>query len=168
MANKNDLRFIKTERLLEETYIELKKKSSAPIKVNKLCEAALINKTTFYIHYETMDDLHMHICQKTVKRILNDCPLADAAFTDTEASVNALVSAMRENAEILDILFGNNTTLLVHMLEQELLKIYIKDENDSETAMTLSFAIGGATQLLVKSQDEKRVATTVKLLKKLL
>lgn len=40
--NRNDLRFVKTERLIEDTYLALKMKSRGPIKVNTLCEAALM------------------------------------------------------------------------------------------------------------------------------
>jgi AcrR family transcriptional regulator len=56
VANKNDLRFVKTERLIRSTYLALRRKARQPVKVRELCEAALINKSTFYAHYETMGE----------------------------------------------------------------------------------------------------------------
>ena len=61
--NKNDLRFQKTEMLIKKTYLTLKKRGSSVVKVKDLCEKAMINKTTFYAHYETIDHLHKQVCE---------------------------------------------------------------------------------------------------------
>ena len=66
MANKNDLRYIKTERLIVHTYVDMRMRDPSPVKVSDLCREALINKTTFYSHYDTMESLHRHICRETV------------------------------------------------------------------------------------------------------
>ena len=48
-----DLRVIKTKKNIRDTFVELRKKHSLDeIKVNMLCEKAMINKTTFYNHYQ--------------------------------------------------------------------------------------------------------------------
>ena len=47
MANKNDLRYIKTERLIVHTYVDMRMRDPSPVKVSDLCREALINKTTF-------------------------------------------------------------------------------------------------------------------------
>ena len=105
MANRMDLRYIKTEKLIENTYLSLKRKYHRPIKVSELCEAALINKTTFYTHYETMEALHAHICEKEVGRIIEGCPNIDTAFTDTGSFVKSLVSAIQNCSPVLEALF---------------------------------------------------------------
>ena len=69
--NKNDLRFQKTEIIIKNTYLMLKKHGSTSVKVKELCEAAMINKTTFYSHYETIEHLHKQICLDFVSDILS-------------------------------------------------------------------------------------------------
>lgn len=167
MANKNDLRFIKTERLIEETYIALKKKTSVPIKVSDLCEAALINKTTFYAHYENMNLLHQHICEKLVTGILNECPNVQEAFTNTEAFVTSTMNAFQQNGEILKTIYGDNETALINNVESVLLERYLQGNEPPEAEMMISFALGGTARLLIKSQEPSRVRTVVSLLKKL-
>ena len=89
MVNKNDLRYIKTERLIVHTYVDMRLRDPSPVKVSDLCREALINKTTFYSHYDTMESLHRHICRETVADILGRCDCAQMAFSDTYARSTA-------------------------------------------------------------------------------
>lgn len=56
--NKNDLRVKKTKNALYNTLMELMKaKSFEEIKVSDICNAALINRSTFYAHYNDKYEL---------------------------------------------------------------------------------------------------------------
>lgn len=56
--NKNDLRVIKTQNILYKTLLELmKEKSFEEIKVSDICTHALINRSTFYSHYNDKYEL---------------------------------------------------------------------------------------------------------------
>ncbi|MBR6133826.1 MAG: TetR/AcrR family transcriptional regulator C-terminal domain-containing protein [Bacilli bacterium] len=58
MENKNDLRVIKTKKILFEALINLMKKESfEKIKVSDICNEALVNRSTFYAHYDDKLDL---------------------------------------------------------------------------------------------------------------
>ena len=58
MEKKTDLRVIKTKNLIYNTLIELMKdKTFEEIKVSDICNKALINRSTFYSHYEDKYDL---------------------------------------------------------------------------------------------------------------
>lgn len=58
MNKKTDLRIIKTKNLMFNTLIELMKtKTFEEIKVSDICNEALINRSTFYSHYENKYDL---------------------------------------------------------------------------------------------------------------
>ena len=58
MTNKTDLRVIKTKALLYKTLEELmKEKSFEEIKVSDICNIALINRSTFYSHYNDKYEL---------------------------------------------------------------------------------------------------------------
>ncbi|MGN1358231.1 MAG: TetR/AcrR family transcriptional regulator, partial [Bacilli bacterium] len=55
---KVDLRVVKTKRLLYATLLELmKEKTFEEIKVSDICNKALVNRSTFYSHYQDKYDL---------------------------------------------------------------------------------------------------------------
>ena len=168
MSNKTDLRFIKTERLIEDTYLSLRMKFHRPIKVRELCDAALINKTTFYAHYETMEALHAHICEKEVGRIVENCPNIDTAFSDTGRFVTSLVSAIQNCAPIMEALFYHDTASQINAVEAILLKHYMGHSASQEQEMKMIFAIGGAAKLLIPEQSEERIQMTIQLIDKVL
>lgn len=168
MSNRTDLRFIKTEKLIEDTYLTLRMKFHRPIKVRELCEAALINKTTFYAHYETMEALHAHICEKEVGYIIESCPNIDTAFSDTGRFVTSLVSAIQNCAPIMEALFYNDTASQINAVEAVLLKYYLEHSASSEQEMKMIFAIGGAAKLLIPEQSEDRIQMTIRLIDKVI
>ena len=58
MKNTTDLRVIKTKNLLYQTLIELMKdKTFEEIKVSDICSKAMVNRSTFYAHYEDKYEL---------------------------------------------------------------------------------------------------------------
>ena len=55
---KNDLRVIKTKNILFNTLLELmKEKQFEEIKVSDICSRSLVNRTTFYAHYNDKYEL---------------------------------------------------------------------------------------------------------------
>lgn len=168
MANRKDLRFVKTEKLIEETYLNLRMKFHRPVKVRELCESALINKTTFYTHYETMETLHAHICEKEVGRIVENCPDIDTAFTDTGRFVRSLVLAIQKCSPIMDALFYNDTAGQINAVEAALLKHYSGHSSSPQQEMKMIFAIGGAAKLLISEQSDERIRMTIQLIEKVI
>ena len=56
--NKNESKYFNTAMLMDEALIELLgKKDYAYITVKEICNKAMVNRSTFYLHYETIDDL---------------------------------------------------------------------------------------------------------------
>lgn len=168
MANKTDLRFLKTEKLIENTYLTLRGKYYRPIKVRELCELAMINKTTFYAHYETMEALHAHVCEKEVGRIIESCPNIDTAFSDTGHFVRSLVSAIQDCSPIMDALFYQDTVGQINAVETVLLKHYLGSGVSPQQEMKMIFAIGGAAKLLIPEQSEERIQMAIQLIGKVL
>ncbi|MDR2108077.1 MAG: hypothetical protein LBP28_01265 [Coriobacteriales bacterium] len=167
-ANKADLRFVKTEQLIEKTYLELKKETQQPVKVSDLCSAALINKSTFYSHYETMEALDESICTKEVEGMLERCPNIDSAFTNTDAFVESLVEAIRGNLPLIGTLFKNDTIRQLSVFESCLMKRYLHGDESPQMEMKIVFAIGGAARLLITNQSEERIRMTIRLIKVIL
>ena len=161
MANKTDLRYIKTEKLIEDTYLSLKRKYRRPIKVSELCEAALINKTTFYTHYETMEALHVHICEKQVGQIIEGCP-------NTGRFVRSFVSAIQSCSPVLEALFHDDLASQINTIESILLKRYLGSGVSPEQELKMIFAIGGAAKILIPAQSEERIQLTIQLIDKVI
>lgn len=56
--NKNETKYLNTAQLMDEALIILlEKKNYEYITVKEICEKAGVNRSTFYLHYETMNDL---------------------------------------------------------------------------------------------------------------
>ncbi len=54
----NDLRYIKTEKLIRETFCNmLLEMDYTQINIKELSERAMINRKTFYLHYNSLDEL---------------------------------------------------------------------------------------------------------------
>lgn len=63
-ANSNDLRVLKTKKLLKDSLVLLlNNKSISNIKVTELCQNAMISKGTFYLHYNDIYDLYRETLQ---------------------------------------------------------------------------------------------------------
>ena len=147
MANKNDLRYIKTERLIVHTYVDMRMRDPSPVKVSDLCREALINKTTFYSHYDTMESLHRHICRETVADILGRCDCAEKAFSDTYAFVSELVGAILREERLLNF------------------KIYLNDDDEPKRKEKIIFCIGGTSRLLLMNPDEQGIRAASELIR---
>lgn len=67
---KVDLRVVKTKRLLYATLLELmKEKTFEEIKVSDICNKALVNRSTFYSHYQDKYDLFSELVMD-IKNVL--------------------------------------------------------------------------------------------------
>lgn len=162
--NKNDLRFKKTEIAIKKAYMDLKTSNAKPIKVTELCEKAMINKTTFYTHYETMDALKKQICQEYISKILNNCAHINEMLTDINAFVNDIYTLFNEHKKIILRLYENDINALVNDVEKELLKIIANTNVSEDTEFIIRFCIGGALRLLMLNPKDENLNKTIKLI----
>ncbi len=167
MINKNDLRYIKTDRLIQETYLKMRAESSRPVQVGALCTAAQINKSTFYTHYEDIIALHRAVCLKLTKDIIQSCDHVMDVFADTHAFVTSLLESMDQHWKEFTALFEEGSIDFSNLFEEELLTLYIRDD-DPETAIKMKFAIGGALRLLIHPQYRADIDKVASLIRKVL
>ena len=153
--NKNDLRYLKTEQLLRDSYFRLKKKNKDKrIKISDLCKEAMVNKTTFYYHYETIEDFEKQVCYEEISAALKNCESLRDIFNDTENAVNELVDVFTENKKEFAVLFSGDTYSLVQAVEEFLLSIFIDEASSPEEMIKIKFAVGGASRVLIESNSE--------------
>ena len=62
--NRSESRYFATAARMDEAFLTLlAKKDFEYITVKEICEVAEVNRSTFYLHYETMSDFH-YICYR--------------------------------------------------------------------------------------------------------
>ena len=97
-----------TRRLIREAMLELlKTKSIQRISVRELCDAAGINRTTFYNHYDGIYDVLAEI----EERFLEQLSTADASLghgDGLERHIESLCLKLEQNADTALLLLANN------------------------------------------------------------
>ena len=151
--NTHDLRYIKTEKTLKEAFLRLKS-TGKPFTLTQLCEEALINKTTFYKHYETLDDFEHKVCKEELRSIYLQCEHIYDAFTDTRYFVSDLRSKIKEHAKTIQVLFQNRIDQHLRISEELLLELYLDKVTSKEDELKIRFAIAGSSKILVTTNDE--------------
>ena len=117
-TKKEDLRVKKTKILIKKAFIELAKKTEyQKINVKDLCDNAMINRNTFYLHYQNKDDL--------VKEMINDT-IDKYKTIFMPLIANFFIAIHNKNIEE----FANNIrSLLTYLYEDsELYKIILTDD----------------------------------------
>ena len=97
--NKSESNYFATAARMDEAFLELiEKKDFAYITVKEICEKAGVNRSTFYLHYETVGDLLEESVQHIIDRFvefmpydtadflkkLNECPLEELYLSTPE------------------------------------------------------------------------------------
>ena len=166
--NKNDLRFQKTESLIKKTYWDLKKHGSTIVKVKDLCDTAMINKTTFYAHYETMEHLHKAVCREFAANILAQNPYIDKIPGEIQVFIYSILNSFVETMPTIEKLYGDNVNALVNDVESVLMEEFLKGSLNEDYVLSIRFCIGGAFRLLAVEHDPGSIKKTVELIEKVL
>ncbi len=162
--NKNDLRFQKTEAAIKNAYFSLKKQGDTVVKVKELCEAAMINKTTFYAHYETVEHLHKQVCREFVTELLGRCQQID----NIREFVYSVLGVFMNSVPTIEKLYGDDLYALVNDAENVLVELFEEKAVDEDYELSVRFCIGGAFRLLVMEKDPVRVQKTVEFIERVL
>lgn len=111
--NKSESKYFNTAAKMDEAFLDLlSQKEFAYITVKEICEKAGVNRSTFYLHYETISDLlsesieymneqflnYMSDSQRIMSR-LNDCPL-DELYLITPEYLMPYLNYIKENKRL--------------------------------------------------------------------
>ena len=112
MKEKTDLRIIKTKKILFDALLKLmKKKNFEKIKIADICEEALINRSTFYAHYEDKYELLMALFEEQKISLLEKLDNKENTNFSKEylmEVLNILINYIDENREIYSAILSNN------------------------------------------------------------
>ncbi|MGN0437296.1 MAG: TetR/AcrR family transcriptional regulator [Lachnospiraceae bacterium] len=112
--NKSESKYFNTAVRMDEAFLELlEKKDFEYITVKELCQQAGVNRSTFYLHYETLGDLiveciqylyrhflsHMESQEYNIVEKLQDCPL-DELYLVTPDYLKPYLAYIKENKRL--------------------------------------------------------------------
>lgn len=147
-----DLRVVKTRKTIGEAFLELRSKNALEkIKVKELCELALINKTTFYKHYQDIYVLSEEIENETILSIISSFEHMNSLFTDPDGFVKGLYYAFKSHERLIMTLFSGRMNVLIDKVEKQLMIHYPSLRSMPEKEIMLSFLLRGASQVLMES-----------------
>lgn len=148
MASK-DLRIIKTRKAIRDTFIEMRR--TLPIEkihVRELCRNAMINKSTFYNHYEDIYALENELEDEAIEQFLTNFEEKDCLLTDPVKFLTNMPPVFDANMEQLLPLFRENMDTAFFKLEAKLRKIYETPDMPQEDRIRLSFILNGTMHTL--------------------
>lgn len=164
MANKKDLRYQKTEMLIKDSFLELKKYGK--VSVTSICKKAIINTSTFYDHYLDIVELEEKLQNELLNEILSNAEYIDQAFTLNENFYISLINLFNCNKKNLNLYFNSDEKLIIRKIEEELLERYLKNSHSEEEEVLIRFIIGGASHILATDCSDTKIKKTIDLVKK--
>lgn len=130
MKEKIDLRILKTKKALFETLMVLiKDKSFEEIKVADICSKALINRSTFYSHYNDKYDLLADFIDSLKNELLKTLSKNNNIINTKEFYIEMITLILNHIDEkknlYYSILMSNRNSIIIDMI----LDVAIKDLN---------------------------------------
>ncbi|MFJ8413429.1 TetR/AcrR family transcriptional regulator [Bacillus paramycoides] len=106
MENKIDLRVIKTQRAIKNTFIQLiEEVGFEKVNVRKLIERAEVNRSTFYLHYQDKYDLLNKIEDELLEGLRHI--IMDTTLTKTVEQNSVSDSRLEKMNKVANYLFDN-------------------------------------------------------------
>lgn len=153
-----DLRIIKTRKNIREAFLKLRAENPLEkIKVTQLCEIAMINKTTFYKHYQDVYALSEDIENETILSIMSRFEHMNSLFTDPAGFLRGLYFAFITHQELILTLFAGRMDTLIGKVEQQLIVHYPRLNSMPERRIYLSFLLWGGSHVLMESKYQEEV-----------
>lgn len=158
--NYNDLRVLKTEKLIRGAFHELaQEKPISKITVKELAKRAEINKSTFYAHYVTIQDLLDTLEQETIVYIVDNMSSVFQLLEEPEQFIDDLYHALSDcRITFISRLNPNHTDFtkrLNQAIYQELEKKEVDVRQHQHMRILISFIISGLLGLMQNPSPTK-------------
>ena len=169
MSEKYDLRVIKTKKNLYESLIELmQEKRFEKIKVSDICNKALINRSTFYSHYEDKYELLLDLFENQKNLLLANLNNSNNVLFSKEyilEFLDIIIDQIEKNRKIFNAIIVNNQNgiFMDFLLDGLEIEAYnkLKEKKDAiKSSIPINFIVkfylGGiinvATSLILKNK----------------
>lgn len=126
-ANVTDLRIVKTRTNIKNSLIDLlAEKNVSKITVTELSEKAMINRKTFYRHYNTVQDVVDDINYDIINDVISHAKKSDRDGNNLVNQLNFIGISIVENKEQINKILKNSPEVFGSGRSVELLKRFIE------------------------------------------
>lgn len=159
MDKKNDLRVIKTRKIIFQTLLELmKEKTFEEIKVSDICSKAMINRSTFYARYEDKYELLLDFLNTLKEEFVNELNKKDNSNISIREYYIQLISLFLDHIEdkkdIYNAIMVNNRNsimmdILLSVVNEDILNRFNEQDINLKvpTDIIAKFYLGGVINI---------------------
>lgn len=139
---KTDLRIIKSRRAIKEAFLELmKEKGYNNITITDIAQKALINRKTFYMHYDSKQTLYDEICNELITMLDPESTMENIHHLkghEQRRPVINLLNNIRREKEVFSVLINdeNNMAFLHKLYEKIAPVILMETHNHRDSVLT--------------------------------
>ena len=167
--NKSESKYYNTASLMDEALILLlEKKEYSYITIKEICQKAGVNRSTFYLHYETIDDLLSEcieyvgnkINKKFSNKVINKQVIKDSGLEDllliTPEYLLPYLEFLKENKAIYKIAYSQPNVLKEQYIISHLFKNIFEPILDrfsvpkKEQQYMMSFYLNGMSSVMIE------------------
>ena len=145
MNTKNNKRSQNSVNKIKTSLMEiLKDKKLTEIKISELCKKSNINRTTFYAHYDTVEDVLYEMCEEKIQKVYK--LFFNNEYNRTEKLKHGL-EIVKNDANLFEYFFNNVTDIekkIIEMIESDFIHLPYYDETFK---LSLAFKISGLVGL---------------------
>ncbi len=137
---KTDLRIIKSKKAIKNAFLELtKEKGYNNITITDIAEKALINRKTFYMHYDTKQALYDEICNELIALLDPESTmkrLHELKGHEQRKPVVALLMNIRKEKEVFSILINDeNNMAFLNKLYDKIAPVILMETHSHKDAI---------------------------------
>lgn len=159
MDKKSDLRVIKTRKIIFQTLLELmKEKTFEEIKVSDICSKAMINRSTFYAHYEDKYKLLLDFLNTLKEEFVKELNKKDNSNISIREYYMQLISLFLDHIEdkkdIYNAIMVNNRNsimmdILLSVVNEDILNRFNEQDINLKvpTDIIAKFYLGGVINI---------------------
>ena len=172
-ANVTDLRIVKTRTNIKNSLIDLlAEKNVSKITVTELAEKAMINRKTFYRHYNTVQD----VVDDIINDVISHAKKSDRDGNNLVNQLNFIGLSIVENKEQINKILKNSPEVFGSGRSVELLKRFIEVsirpvlnfKNETKLKYLVEFVVSGFISVYVRwfndgcAESSEKLADAVK------
>lgn len=155
-----DLRAVRTRTNIYNAFLALRaKKPLEKITVKELSQAAMINKATFYLHYQDIYDLSNQLEDQAIDQLFQGIPHPEDLLLHPAEGVATLVRGILNQGQLFHTLFSHSRqSVLIDKLERRVRELTRTRRPDFSTTLEeeimLTVLIQGNFHAFLRYQDQ--------------